>query len=195
MFKNKIVKKNNEGFSIPELLVVIGIMAIFVTFVFIRENDFKSTLQLRNVAHELALSIRETQAYGIGILRDSPTGSEGRYGMHIDLSHPTYTILYTDDNKDGQYSSDELLKKIYFEDQFSIQKLCIYPTTIPGVEKCSDSDPSVQSLDILFVRPDPDALMTSFGFGEVSLAKIFVGISGATPVNVQVSRTGQVSIK
>ena len=191
MLRTQIIKKNNGGFSIPELLVVIGIMAIFITFVFIRENDFKSTVQLRNVAYELALSVRETQAYGIGILRDNP---EGRFGIHIDLDNPTYTILYTDNNiENGVYDTGELVKEVYLQDEFTIEKLCIV-LDATGVEVCSDTSSQVSPLNILFVRPNPNAVMLS-DLGDVSSAKIYVGTLGADPVVVQVSGSGQVSIE
>ena len=71
-------------------------------------------------------------------------------------------------------------------------------TYASGVEECSESVSSITGLEILFVRPDPDAHLYLVRTGNVtesvSKAKISIGAPSGKYVDVVVSKTGLVTV-
>jgi len=193
---SQLNKKKRKGFTIVELVVVIALMVVLTSTVLLRQRSFQNTVLLKNTAYELALSIRETQVYGVGVRRDPLDVVSGRYGVHIDLN-TLAPVIYADNNENNMYESDEQRRINDFEEPFSIVNICVTP--VSGGEECADSTPSIVGLEILFVRPDPDAYLYVVRAGgiveEVLKARIFVGVPSGAEVGVIISKTGQIAVQ
>lgn len=169
-----------RAFTLIELMISIAILFILTGILVARYPDSSMQLNLVNVSHSVALSVREAQIRGSAI--DSLNGQIAGYGLYFDLSTPSTSgkmTLFADRITavvkngipkngipvgDNVYSStpvDEASTVTNFPKGFIIKKACIgasFPYT------CAN----VTSLTITFARPNPQPL-------------IFSNITGATP--------------
>ena len=185
-----------RGVTLVELIVVIALVVVLTSTVLLRQRSFQDSILLRNTAYELALSVRETQVYGVGVRRDPSDIISGRYGVHLELD-TSVAVIYADNNENNLYESDEQRKINEFEEPFSIVNICVTP--VSGGEECADSAPSIIGLEILFIRPNPDAYLYVVHTGnvieEVSKARISVGVPSGKHVDVIISKTGQIAVQ
>lgn len=162
----------SRGFTLIELLVVCGIMVIVSAIILASNNKFGGQVLLQNFAYDVALSIREAQVYGISVERfGSGAGSSftAGYGIHFDLSSPkNYTLFADAVTVNGLYDCPspgvtcELVNANTINRDYVISQLCYTPQG--GTEICNSSTSGTpKTLDILFVRPEPDALITACG--------------------------------
>lgn len=189
-------KISKKGITIIELIIVVALMMILTTTVVLRKRDFDNTTLLKNTAYEFALSVREAQAYGVSVYREVGDIS-GRYGVHISLSSPESSILYSDNNENNIYDSGENRKINIFKKPFSLKNICV--TLMSGGEDCANSDPTIKGLEILFIRPNPDAhlyvVRTGGVLEGVSKARVSIGTPEDKTVDVNISSLGQVSVQ
>ena len=98
-------KKNQKGFSLPELIIVIGIFIIISTIAMFNQGKLSSSVLLTNMAYEVGLAIREAQTYGIGVRsEDAGTNFTGQYGAYFDTSTETtkrQVIVFADGSVPG----------------------------------------------------------------------------------------------
>lgn len=190
-------KKFGYGFTIIELVVVIAIVVIITGVVLLRQRDFDNTTLLKNTGYEFALSVKEAQSYGVSVRREVGNVG-GRYGIHINLDSPKSTILYTDNSvENNSYDVGEERQVNEFEKSFSIKSICVVP--MGGEEECSNvSDSSIKGLEILFVRPNPDAHLYVVRVGNVlesvSKARVTIGNARGKTIDVVITSIGQVSV-
>lgn len=193
----KTQKRLRYGFTIIELVIVIAIVVIITAVVLLRQKDFDNTTLLKNTGYEFALSVKEAQSYGVSVRRELGNVG-GRYGIHINLDSPKSTILYTDNNvQNNSYDVGEERRVDVFEAPFSIKSVCVVP--MGGGEECSNTvGSSIRGLEILFVRPNPDALLYVVRVGNVvesvSEARVSIGTAKGKTIDVVISNIGLVSV-
>ncbi len=154
----------SNGFTLIELLVVTGIIVVVSTIVLADNNRFGGVVQLENLAYNVALSVRQAQAYGISVARFQTNIFTAGYGVHFDLSSPNTYVLFADAIQvNGLYdcpqpgtNNCELVQTTSISKGYGIYSLCITPSS--GVESCS-----ISKLDIVFKRPEPDAGISASG--------------------------------
>ncbi len=160
-----------RGFSLLEMMVVIGIITLLTSVVLFNKQGFNNSILLTNLAYDVALSIREAQVYGI-VVKGYQGSFDSGYGVHFE-SEPVYPYpitgytLFVDGSSavnnfkpNFQFDQDEAVVR-----SFSLQKgytidIC-FDWFLPGptplqYERCRDPDFG-DIIDITFVRPDPDA--------------------------------------
>jgi Tfp pilus assembly protein FimT len=156
-----------RAFTLIELLVVCGIMVIVTSLILANNNEYGGQVLLQNFAYDVALSVRQAQVYGISVQRFG-TGSSSvfsaGYGVDFNMSTPsTYNIFADAVNPNGLYDctqpgvSCELVSAEAINRGYSISKLCA-----PAGNDAATCT-SVSRVDVLFLRPEPDALITSCG--------------------------------
>jgi prepilin-type N-terminal cleavage/methylation domain-containing protein len=158
----------SRGFTLIELVVVTAIIALITGLILVSDSTFGGKILLENLAYDMALSIRQAQIYGISTQRFTQgsfnTFNTG-YGVHFDMSDPTHYLTFADactasagTPPDGLYTVagsscvGESVGLTTIDRGFKIVKLC---ATKGGTEHC-DKD----TLDIVFVRPEPDAIIS-----------------------------------
>lgn len=166
---NSTCKKNcgtDAGFSLVELLVVVSIFVIMTSIVLYNQNKFSSDISISNASYEVALEIRQAQIYGT-LVREGEVGGEfdAAYGMHFKTNNGIIQLdLFSDDNGDIRYvqANDTLIRsKTDLGEGNSIAYVCTYNSGSVN-ERCLSADNSrtdITSVDIVFRRPDPAALI------------------------------------
>jgi prepilin-type N-terminal cleavage/methylation domain-containing protein len=216
---NYLIKRSRRqrGFTLMELLVVVAIIIVISALMLASTNKFGGESQLQNLAYDIALSVREAQVYGISVQRVGTSGTNfnAGYGMHFDMANYTTYNLFADVAQDGLYqvtymtTPEDVQPSPYSIGQgFYISKLCATPIST-GTEICTGSSPtSVTRLDILFIRPEPDAYISINGLppltfdsnnnviggSQYSQARIVVGSPRGDFMSVVISTNGQITV-
>ena len=94
-FQRTHVKAVSRGFSLLELLVVLGIITVITAITITSQSAFNKTLVLANTAYDFALTVRYAQTYGIGS-RAAGTLSNTGYGIHVARGVTDSFIFFAD---------------------------------------------------------------------------------------------------
>jgi prepilin-type N-terminal cleavage/methylation domain-containing protein len=183
------------GFSLIELMVVTAIFVILSAVVLTSNSRFGSVIILRNLAHDIALAIREAQVYGIAVRGFGGGGVNqfgAGYGMHF--SPGTGYELFADLNNDGIWSAGETVTATTIVGGFTIAGLCA-PENSCGRDR----------VDILFKRPEPDACISVNGTvvldadedctSSIQRAAITIQSPRGETATVVIDASGQISVQ
>ncbi len=183
----------SKGFTLVELMVSITIMVVILGVVLFNSRGFDSSIVLTNLAYDVGLSVREAQSYGISVKGYNPTPNTPfayPYGIHFDSSNPTQYVIFVDLNGDGVYTGNETIKTYTIKGAYKISNLC----TLSGTT-CTNAT----VLDITFLRPNPDAIITANGISATKYDAAQISVSAArvpgSVKNITVRLTGQISIQ
>ena len=195
--KKKMKKIGMQGFSLIELMVTITIVVLVTGIVLFRYSSFNSAVLLNSQAYFVAFDLREAQSLAISV---RGRGDEFReeYGIYFDISTPNRYLLFQDEGGLSlpQYDEGEEINAPYVIDpRFTIVDLCATPSGT-GVESCySEGGPA--TISVSFARPDFDAVMYGEGIGELSSAKIVLGVSNDDSFRkvVEVTSAGQIAVQ
>ncbi len=211
--KTKFIKKISRGFTLIELIVVMAIMMIVTAVVLYNYKSFNSQTLITNYAYEVAFAIKEAQVYGLSVLKgsakgfaSSKAGFQQGYGIHFDnasLSTPSSFVLFNDFPTAWQTSpvgdaaftpsADEKSINTYtLSGRYRVKQYCGYKGSTPN---CISDSGSKISLDITFVRPNPDAVIHMTGVSNpYDRAEITIVSPQEGERKVVVYSTGQISI-
>ncbi len=196
-----------RGFTLIEMLVVIGIIVVISGIILAQNTRFGGMVQLQNLAYDIALTVRQAQVYGISVSRfNSSSTFAPAYGMHFQTSSPNSYQLFGDVNTpaDGVYNigcNCELVQSTTIQSGYKILYLFV---SNGGTESATGT---VTSLDISYRRPDPDACISKNGnvvgfnaFGKCvsninEQARIVVQSPRGDTKSVIVSLNGQISVQ
>ncbi len=136
------------------MLVVTAIIVLVSSAILANSGRLGGQFILDNFAYDLALTLREAQQYGISV-QNFGGNFNVAYGVHFDSSSPTTYVLFADAaTPNGLYDTGELVQSYTITRGFKIAAICSTASTI-GVEDCT-----LTKLDVLFKRPEPDALIS-----------------------------------
>lgn len=198
-----------RGFSLVELLVVIAIFVTITSVVLIRQNRFSSDIAITNLAYQIGLSIRQAQVYGLSV-RTSETNCatcfDTGYGIHLDAADKnTYTFF---GDNDGDFKFDEKNDRAISRKVLSPDTLISNACAVSGGDNyCFDSGITqdgvtlspLTSLDILYKRPSPDAIITGTNSaGDMSnISRVYIAVStirGDRTKCINIYQNGQISV-
>jgi prepilin-type N-terminal cleavage/methylation domain-containing protein len=100
------IKNTKKGFTLLELLFVIGIFSILTSITIYNYGDFNNNIIMSNMAYEVALEIRQAQVYGLSVRGVSTAAGQlfdTRYGVTFGVD---YDAEGRDANKDFVIFSD-----------------------------------------------------------------------------------------
>ncbi|MBI2096167.1 MAG: type II secretion system protein [Candidatus Taylorbacteria bacterium] len=152
-------KSKISGFTLVEMLVVLGIFAVLTTIVVIGSNSFNSSVVLTNAAYNLAQDVREMQVYAVSVREDAPgsfgSGAGARFALGS--SYTLFTDLSSGGTPDRLYSGpSETLRTTVLPRQIFISKICAGMTLRTGYdERCTGDGrtPELGAVDVSFLRP------------------------------------------
>lgn len=196
------------GFSLIELLAVTAVIALVSAVILTSNSTFGGQVLLRNLAYDIALSVRQAQVYGIAVQRFGSGTFTAGYGIHFDISSPANYLLFGDAitvnglydcPTPGSVTTCEQLESNTISNGFKISQLCATPAG--GAESCNFT-----SIDILFKRPDPDAWISATPSGSTPVSCILTGpcyssarITVRSPrgntATVRIDQNGQIAVQ
>ena len=215
-------KRNlNKGFTLVELLITISIFVILTGVVLFSQSKFNSSILLTNLAYDTAVTLRQAQTYGINIKEFNTGSGAGKfspYGVHFDKSALNSFILFADlddINSDGRPEGngvydgatstcqaksvdpsvkDGCVNRYNIKQGNYIVDLCKGDVAL-GIKTCSSNE-SINKLDIVFKRPDPDAHMRSDTATnpEYTIATIILGNPDQSVRKVRVRSNGLIEV-
>lgn len=185
-------KKFLTGFTIVELIVTTAIFLMITSIMLIRDSQFNNNLKLDNLAYEIALAVRQAQVFGTGVKESGSGNFNVGYGVHFDISNGKSFIFFIDKNDNGFYDdSSEISELISLRGNNFISKFCLFKTN--GEETCSYSN---SKLDILFKRPDHNAIISSNISPELyESARVYISSTTGDEKSVLIKYVGQISVE
>lgn len=192
-----LVLSLSKGFTLVELMVVLAIIVIITSVVLTSQSSFNKTLILSNTAYDIALTLRSVETYGLGSRALGTTVNAG-YGLHFDGGTSGSFILFADtwpiascdrpDCKPGDnvYTSgaDSLVQTYTLGNRMTISDFCALSG---GSWSCG-----LSSLDIVFSRPNPDALISANGLSYSSACITVTSPQGGMKY-VSIAASGQIN--
>jgi prepilin-type N-terminal cleavage/methylation domain-containing protein len=183
---------SSRGFTLIELMVTVGIFVFMTALIMAKYNNFYSGTIFKNMAYDIAITIRQAQSYGISVKADSNSTSFNKsYGVNFSSSFPTKFTLYPYSiDSNGLYVFDNIAEKAYTL-KFGASVYRKYAGSSP-----SDTV-EVSVLDIIFQRPNPEAVIcgtiNSVMNCSYKYAKIVIKLGEITR-SIEINSVGQVSI-
>lgn len=191
--RNVTVRNLQRGFTLIELMVTIGIFVFMTALVLGRYNTFGADTVFTSMAYDVAFTLRQAQAYGLGVKNSSDSGVANfsiGYGVHFDTTDAGKFTLFKDSNANKVYDNTEGLTSYNLKHGVTIDSMCV------GTSDCGGA-PVNQYIDISFLRPDPKANICADNVGNCNFtyAKIRLkSADGSMLRDVIVTRMGQISV-
>ena len=158
-----------------ELVVTVSIFVMITSILLANYPKFSSRIVLENVAHQVALTVREAQAYGLSVrgFDNSGTTVFPGYGVYFPTPGPGSKsfILFADADDDQKYdlsvcksTGSECVEESTIRSTEHIYLLCGGLKTYGGTIQSPGpgADCSLSSLHVGFRRPDPDANIVGY---------------------------------
>jgi prepilin-type N-terminal cleavage/methylation domain-containing protein len=219
IFSQLFRRSSKRGFTLIEMLVVMGIMMVITTVLLVKQSRFDSSTVLRSLAYGVALSVRQAQVYGTSVVGTSTTAVAcgtgfyntvtgncyaSGYGLYFSnaLSNatPSTYVLFADLNGNGTYEANEFVKSFSLGTGYAISNFCA--TNQLSIQQCANT--TISSLAIVFKRPNPDAQFIVLDVngvapvGDTSYSSAYVQIiasgDSANSKSVTVTVPGEVSV-
>ncbi|MBT3282824.1 prepilin-type N-terminal cleavage/methylation domain-containing protein [bacterium] len=185
----------NKGFSLVELIASVAIFTIIMSVILVKHSEFSGTLAVENLAYDIALSIRKAQVFGLSVreFKDGGSNFNVGYGLHFDSSANDSYIFFVDANRNEKYDdSSEIIEVFALNKGNTISEFCTLVSS--SSQKCSVSD--ITYLDIIFERPNPDAIIKSSAVSDLyTSAVITIASPNGAKWDITTITTGQISIQ
>lgn len=222
-FFKKISLKTKKGFSLPELMVSIAIVVIITAVVVYKQSDFADIVAVSNDASAMELAFREVQTYGISVKESQPNSGSfsSAYGISVNLNsygagNNNYTyVTFVDNNQSSKYNfnsggyitcpgAGECSQVFSLTRNNVISDLCVINSS--GSDVCYSGGASTNPgrLDIIFLRPNPDASVNVTGRNGNDVTSSYANYRGikiklqspkGNVKTVVVYTTGQISVQ
>ena len=186
----------NHGFTLIEVVVVIGVMAVIATITLISFPQFSERVGIEQEAGKLALATRRAQSYALAVREFQPgSGLFPAYGVNVSMSNPLQYVVFGDPNATNRFESflSEAVETVAVEKRVSISQICGNSQSIP------QGSCALSSADIVYVRPTPIIVLTGVDSGISTLYNdikvVLRNSEGSIEKNVIIWSTGQISIE
>ena len=179
-----------KGFTLVELVVVVGIITLLGGLILANTGQFNSRSQITIAAQNVGSAMRKAQTFGSGVRQAAPGIFPG-YGVHIDRGGNSI-IIFADTypgspNRVYDSGNDILLETIILEGGITVSDIC----AIGSQTRCNRA-----SVDVVFLRPDPTIFITSPGVSNITNTYITLSAPRFNLTKlVRVWITGQIAIE
>ena len=203
-----------KGFTLIEILIVMGILAVISTGLFLSNRSFDNSFEFTNVVFDVALMFREAQVLGI-----SSRESIADQGQDPGIFENGYTIyynqmtmgsateqaivrLYNDSNPaptgDGNWGAQDLtLQEYYLPLGITVAEYCV--TRSNGEELCrtSPTGSGPEAVNITFKRPlyAPEVKLRPPSFDDFVAASITLQTDTGRTRKIVIHETGLVDVE
>ncbi len=89
LFMKKQTNNNNSGFSLIEVIVALGLIALIAGLIIANYREGERTNTIHFSAKDLATTLRQAQNNSLGAVRYDGRTPAGGWGVHIDLETAT----------------------------------------------------------------------------------------------------------
>lgn len=184
-----------RGFTIVEMLVVLGIISSITAFAIVGQSSFNRSVLLTETTYGVAFSARQAQTFGISSRNFQQGGTafqRAGYGIHFDRATPTQYQVFADISKtlqpnasgcpvgttglpdekpgncrfDSVSTPDGIVSSNQFSRGFRVQSFCAKSTTLGQI--CSTASPGLATLDVVFTRPNTTTTISGLVNGVVT---------------------------
>lgn len=189
--KNFTLHNSERAFTLIEMMVTLGIFVMLSGAVISNYRSVNNSVMLNTLASKIAISMRQAQVSGLAVQEDRGGGNSfnNAYGIHFLASAKTTYLLFADRNKNKKWTTGETVQTYTLGNGNTIQTLCVVKGSEPEV--CGKGQ-----LNITFVRPNPDAVITDAGAVEMySNASVVIQAPSGVTKKITIWTTGQVSIQ
>ena len=185
---------NNKGFTILEMIVSIGIFALMTSLLLAKYGNFNQGILLTNLAYDVALTLRNAQSYGLNVKSASRTSDvfQYPYGVHF-MDDADNFIFFSDEDVMGNGKYGNGLYDESIDGEISTTKIK-RGSTISSLCVGDGNDCTINTLDISFKRPDPNAIIKS-DQGTSSYAEITVMATDGNTKKITVRSNGQIAVE
>lgn len=195
--------KAHRGFTLIELVVVVGVMAVVSSLLLANFPRFSKQIAVEREAGKLALALRKAQSLALAVREFNPAFNDDPfcanppvrfpgYGVFLDISDSAHYLIYGDASCSKYYESSPSEEAV----ETALLDGKIYLSSIKGYDAgvCSGGC-DLGELSVLYVRPGPAIWIRSEGV-DYNYAEIVLSSSDGTVTKKVVARfTGQVSIE
>lgn len=205
-----------RGFTLVEMLVTLSILAIITAVAITGQSTFNHTILLNDTAYSVAISAREAQSLGLSS-RKFQGVQNGGYGVHFTAVTPkTYTVFAdisaaaqqpagcpiiattTPEARAGNCLYDgvgETFQTYDLTRGFTVSDIC----GKTGASLQCSSASAIQSLDVLYLRPNTAAVITGITSSGTKIpytcAQVYVkSPSDNTTQIIRLSQQGEISV-
>lgn len=181
-----------------EMLIVTIIIGIVTGIMLSGYKTYGARLNVRRSANEVALAIREAQANALAVKGFGSPPVFTSWGVYFRKSVSTTQFnIFVDSNGNESYDSGESVKTVSIMNGVKILSLA------KGLETSEPDSSSIDRLDIVYQRPNPDTTLKADGgtcsgavvSGTCPDVEIILQGTDGTQRTVVVWSTGQISVK
>jgi prepilin-type N-terminal cleavage/methylation domain-containing protein len=213
LIKRKLNSGGEQGFTLVEMIVSLGIIAIILGILVAGQSTYTAEATLRNAVDEIEVNLRTAQTYGISVkglqIANSPTQFDIPYGLSVKnwQSDETLYVFFADVSKNFIYNGDrvncpsvECVELIRLPSTVVVNRIC-FNTPVYGAENCQAGGNTNRTADITFLRPQIRAdIRVVNQSGGTTIPTRFVrielrSISSGLTRSVCVFTNGQISIR
>ncbi len=196
---------SGRGFTLIELVVCIAIFAMMTALVVAKYGNFNQSVLLTDLAYDVAVTIRTAQTFGLSVQSTQTGTNPFNYSYGVDFCASAsgcsagsiqiannQIVLFTDTNGNGTYDQTDSQQSIYTLTRGAvISGFCF-------TDSCTAPLVGATRLDVVFKRPNPDAVMNRYR-GSWASAGNYAGIiitgTDKSTRTIIVRSTGQVSVQ
>ncbi len=158
----------NKGFTFVEMLIVLGIIALFSGLAMINYSGQNQKLRLRTTVQETVNKLRQTQNFSVSTKISGAEVPGGGYGIRFDKAANSYTIFADKiDPPNRTFDAGEQIETKVLNSDLEISDITL------------SSSGSVNTLDAVFAPPDPITYLNASKVFDLS-AVITFRIKGKT---------------
>lgn len=184
----KNIFKNERGFTLFELLVVIVIIAIFSGIIFASPNDWQKTLALERSAQKLSQDISQSRSLSMkGHSGLCFSGDPNGYGIYLDKADQSKYFIYMNCSADASKSYSPSFDQKFEDTDINLESnIIICGLEAEGVEQ--------SSLSIFFDPPDPSIVINNIPRATSSVS-ICVKGDDSKKKTIEINRAGSINLK
>lgn len=123
--------KNNGGFTLIEMMVIIGIFVIVSAMVLVNFRKGENSTAFLLATEEVSSNIRKTQTQTLTGSTEQEITASGGFGVYFDMAAPDQYLIFRDDgNQIYESGNDTIIETMILPTNVTIASLSNDPLTI-----------------------------------------------------------------